>query len=100
MNIGIDAQLIAADPSHSAWVSANAGTGKTHVLIDRITRLLLRGIKAERILCLTFTKAAAAEMENRLNDRLGEWAAAKPADLKDKLHSLLCLLYTSPSPRD
>ena len=73
---GTHAQLLAADPRESVWVSANAGTGKTRVLIDRITRLLLAGTRPERILCLTFTKAAAAEMANRLNDRLGDWAAA------------------------
>ncbi|NQU58406.1 MAG: UvrD-helicase domain-containing protein, partial [Rhodospirillales bacterium] len=59
------AQVTAADPEGSVWVSANAGTGKTQVLTDRITRLLLDGIRPERILCLTFTKAAAAEMANR-----------------------------------
>ena len=64
---GMHAQLLAADPGESVWVSANAGTGKTRVLIDRITRLLLAGTRPERILCLTFTKAAAAEMANRLN---------------------------------
>ena len=65
------AQALAADPGQSVWVSANAGTGKTRVLIDRITRLLLTGTRPERILCLTFTKAAAAETANRLHDRLG-----------------------------
>ena len=54
------AQRRAADPTASAWVSANAGTGKTHVLTSRVLRLLLAGTKPERILCLTFTKAAAA----------------------------------------
>ncbi len=68
---GIGAQVTAADPAGSVWVSANAGTGKTRVLVDRISRLLLAGIPAHKILCLTFTKAAAAEMANRLNVRLG-----------------------------
>ncbi len=71
---GISNQRLAADPQASIWVSANAGTGKTHVLINRISRLLLAGVRPERILCLTFTKAAAAEMSNRLNKRLAEWA--------------------------
>ena len=86
---GTSAQVLAADPGQSVWVSANAGTGKTRVLIDRITRLLLTGTRPERILCLTFTKAAAAEMANRLNDRLGNWAAAEAGLLDDKLRALL-----------
>jgi ATP-dependent helicase/nuclease subunit A len=64
----------ATDPACSAWVSANAGSGKTHLLTDRVTRLLLAGAKPERILCLTYTKAAASEMASRLFDRLGGWA--------------------------
>lgn len=64
----------AADPGISAWVSANAGAGKTHVLTDRVTRLLLEGASPSRILCLTYTKAAAAEMASRLFERLGAWA--------------------------
>jgi len=86
---GTSAQVLAADPGQSVWVSANAGTGKTRVLIDRITRLLLAGTRPERILCLTFTKAAAAEMANRLHDRLGDWAASETNVLDDKLRALL-----------
>ncbi|MBM08452.1 MAG: double-strand break repair helicase AddA [Magnetovibrio sp.] len=86
---GTIAQLSAADPTHSAWVSANAGTGKTRVLIDRISRLLLEGTPAHRILCLTFTKAAAAEMSNRLSERLGHWATLKEMDIKKDLNDLL-----------
>ncbi|MGH6833555.1 MAG: UvrD-helicase domain-containing protein, partial [Methyloceanibacter sp.] len=59
-------QARASDPSASAWVSANAGTGKTEVLVRRSLRLLLAGFKPESILCLTYTKTAAAEMQNRL----------------------------------
>ncbi|MCK4940118.1 MAG: UvrD-helicase domain-containing protein, partial [Rhodospirillaceae bacterium] len=55
-------QLDAANPDRSVWVSANAGTGKTRVLVDRIARLLLGGCAPQKILCLTFTKTAAAEM--------------------------------------
>jgi ATP-dependent helicase/nuclease subunit A len=83
------AQVAAADPSQSVWVAANAGTGKTHVLIDRIARLLLAGTPSSRILCLTFTKAAAAEMANRLSKLLGAWAVAEDADLATNLQSLL-----------
>jgi len=64
----------ATDPGVSAWVSANAGAGKTYLLTDRVTRLLLAGADPSRILCLTYTKAAAAEMATRLFNRLGEWA--------------------------
>ena len=66
LGLATQAQRRATTPGHSAWVEANAGTGKTKVLTDRVTRLLLDGVKPERILCLTFTKAAAAEMRNRL----------------------------------
>jgi ATP-dependent helicase/nuclease subunit A len=81
-------QRAAADPGVSAWVMASAGTGKTHVLTDRVLRLLLDGAAPERILCLTFTKAAAAEMFNRLQERLGKWAIADDAALAQELHGL------------
>ncbi len=71
------AQSRAADPAASAWVAASAGTGKTKVLTDRVLSLLLSGTPPTRLLCLTFTKAAAAEMANRLHDQLGHWAAAE-----------------------
>ena len=67
-------QSRAADPSASAWVSANAGSGKTYVLSNRVMRLLLRGVEPSRILCLTFTRAAAAHMSNTVFKRLGAWA--------------------------
>ena len=67
-------QADAAQPNISAWVSANAGTGKTHVLTNRIVRLLLSGVRPGHILCLTYTKASAAEMANRLALLLGKWA--------------------------
>lgn len=69
-------QARAASPETFVWVSANAGSGKTHVLVDRLARLLLGGTPPGRILCLTFTKAAAAEMINRLFGRLAGWALA------------------------
>ncbi len=69
-----DNQKLASDPEASAWVSANAGTGKTAVLVRRVLRLLLAGAKPEAILCLTYTKNAAAEMENRLLKDLANWA--------------------------
>jgi len=76
-----DPVLAAADPRHSAWVSANAGAGKTHTLANRVTRLLLADAQPERILCLTYTKAAAAEMAGRLFDLLGKWAMAPDDEL-------------------
>ncbi len=69
-----EVQVAAARPEESAWVSANAGTGKTHVLTNRIVRLLLKGVRPRHILCLTYTKASAAEMANRLARLLGKWA--------------------------
>jgi len=87
--IQVAAQVIAADPTQSVWVGANAGTGKTRVLINRILRLLLAGVPATRILCLTFTKAAAAEMANRLSEKLGSWAVMKDENLSEDLQNLL-----------
>lgn len=83
-----DAQRRAADPASSAWVGANAGTGKTKVLTDRVLNLLLTGAAPEKILCLTFTKAAAAEMANRLAKVLSDWAVAED----DKLDAALTKL--------
>jgi ATP-dependent helicase/nuclease subunit A len=66
-------QARASDPASSAFVSANAGSGKTHVLVQRVIRLLLRGVPPEKILCITFTKAAAANMAERVFSTLGHW---------------------------
>ena len=82
-------QRIAAAPQASVWVSANAGSGKTGVLVDRVVRLLLGGTRPERILCLTFTNAAAAEMANRLHRMLGAWVRLDDRELKEALHALL-----------
>jgi ATP-dependent helicase/nuclease subunit A len=81
-------QVQAADPVASTWLSANAGSGKTRVLTDRVARLLLNGVEPQRILCLTYTKAAATEMQNRLFRRLGEWAMKPDADLRADLANL------------
>jgi ATP-dependent helicase/nuclease subunit A len=82
------AQREAADPRVSAWVSANAGTGKTHVLTLRALRLMLAGTIPERILCLTYTKAAAAEMSKRVYDTLADWVTMAPERLTAKLEEL------------
>ena len=70
-------QRQAADPTRSVWVAANAGSGKTQVLVDRVVRLLLQGAEPQSILCLTYTKAAAAEMANRLTRTHGIFTLAR-----------------------
>jgi ATP-dependent helicase/nuclease subunit A len=82
-------QRVAASPEASVWVSASAGTGKTKVLTDRVLSLLLTGTKPQRILCLTFTRAAAAEMESRIADQLGKWTMAEEGTLRAQLENLL-----------
>ncbi len=81
-------QVQAASPHDSTWLSANAGSGKTRVLTDRVARLLLNGTQPQRILCLTYTKAAASEMQNRLFQRLGEWAMLPDNELRTALQTL------------
>ena len=72
----------------SAWVAANAGSGKTHVLAQRVIRLLLRGTPPEKILCLTYTKAAAANMANRVFDTLADWTAMDDAELDAEIDKI------------
>ncbi len=84
-NAASEAQFRASRPDASTWLAANAGSGKTKVLTDRVARLLLRGVQPQHILCLTYTKAAASEMQNRLFKRLGEWAMLPD----DALHAAL-----------
>ncbi len=74
-------QARASDPASSSFVSANAGSGKTHVLVQRVIRLLLNEVPPEKILCITFTKAAAANMAERIFTRLGRWVALDDASL-------------------
>ena len=81
-------QQRASQPGVSAFVSANAGSGKTKVLSDRVLRLLLEGVAPARILCLTFTKAAAANMAIRVFDRLGRWVTLDDAKLSEELFAL------------
>lgn len=82
-------QRRASDPEASVWVNASAGTGKTKVLTDRVLTLMLHGTPPERLLCLTFTKAAAAEMRNRLAKVLQDWATCTEEELEDRLFNLL-----------
>jgi ATP-dependent helicase/nuclease subunit A len=80
-------QNSASNPIHSVWVSANAGAGKTHILVERIIRLLLPPFNCppHKILCLTYTKAAATEMTERLFHRLGAWITKTDAELLDDI---------------
>jgi len=83
-----DRQISASDPAASVWVAASAGTGKTRVLTDRVLRLLLQGSDPGQVLCLTFTRAAAAEMANRLHGDLSRWAIDDDARLEQALTGL------------
>ena len=90
MSLIIDpAQAMAADPTLNAFVTANAGSGKTKTLIDRVARLLLAGAPPSAILCVTYTKAAAAEMQARLFELLGGWAVTPDARLSEAMARLL-----------
>ena len=82
------AQRRALRPEESVWVAASAGTGKTKVLTDRLLALMLDGTDPARILCLTFTRAAAAEMANRVNERLASWTTMPPGALAQDLVEL------------
>jgi len=82
-------QAKASHPAHSIWVEANAGSGKTFVLTQRVLRLLLAGVEPQSILCLTYTKAAAAEMRQRVGAQLAEWALAEDGALDKILAALI-----------
>ena len=81
-------QQAASDPTAHVWLSASAGTGKTQVLAARVYRLLLRGVEPGAILCLTFTKAGAAEMAGRIGDRLARWVRMPGGELENDLRAL------------
>ncbi len=84
-----DNQLLAANPADNVWLSASAGTGKTQVLSARVLRLLLLpNVDPSQILCLTFTKAGAAEMANRINAVLARWVRLEPGKLGKELQDL------------
>lgn len=91
----VAAQRDASDPERSVWVTANAGSGKTYVLTARVLRLLLSGARPEEILCLTYTKAAAAEMRGRVAERLGQWALESEDEL---IRDLTALSGVPPTP--
>ncbi len=81
----ISRQHRASDPAHSAWVSANAGSGKTYVLAQRVIRLMLAGVSAGKILCLTYTTAAAGEMANRVFGQLSAWSRLSDDELREQM---------------
>ena len=85
-------QRLAADPAGTRLAAANAGSGKTRVLVDRVSRILLGGTEPEDILCLTYTKAAASEMQERLFSKLGSWSVLE----NDKLREELTVLFGHP----
>ncbi|MDR3507786.1 MAG: double-strand break repair helicase AddA [Caulobacteraceae bacterium] len=88
LSLRAEPQVLASDPTASVFVTANAGSGKTSTLVKRVARLLLRGAAPETILCVTYTKAAAAEMQRRLFDELGDWAVMEDHVLAAKLGDL------------
>jgi ATP-dependent helicase/nuclease subunit A len=90
-----DPSITAADPKLSAWVAANAGSGKTYTLANRVTRLLLDDAAPERILCLTYTKAAAAEMQTRLFEQLGRWAMLPDKELRKNIEEIGAIAGTA-----
>jgi ATP-dependent helicase/nuclease subunit A len=81
-------QRDASDPENSVWVTANAGSGKTHILVERVIRLLIEGAEPASILCITFTKAAASEMSARLFARLSGWIVLDDENLRTELGQL------------
>src|SRR5277367_5184690 len=81
-------QVRASQPRASVFVAANAGSGKTSTLVKRVARLLLDGARPEAILCVTYTKAAAAEMQRRLFEDLGTWAVMEDAELQEALAAI------------
>jgi ATP-dependent helicase/nuclease subunit A len=90
-------QARASNPDVSVWVSANAGSGKTHVLAQRVLRLLLARVPPAKILCLTFTKAAAANMASRIFASLSEWTELDDAGLRD---AILAIGAENPKPEE
>ncbi len=91
-SLATSGQRQAADPSCSVWVNASAGTGKTKVLSDRVLRILLAGGNPDKLLCLTYTKAAAVEMSSRVSKKLSGWAVASEQDLEKELIALYGVL--------
>ena len=90
----------AADPARSAWVGANAGSGKTYILVTRLVRLMLAGVAPEKLLCLTYTRSAAAEMKERLFTLLAEWALLDDGELSAAIAERLGATADDPTQGD
>ena len=82
-------QILASNPASSVWVSANAGTGKTKILTDRYLRLMLEGAELEKIICITYTKAAANEMKERILSMISKWTIMEEKDLRESFSSII-----------
>lgn len=99
----LQARIDATDPLRDAWVSAHAGSGKTRILRNRVIRLLLDGTAPDRILCLTYTRAAAAEMQGRIFAELARWVTLEDAALDVAIGDLVSVApesyHASPSER-
>ena len=95
----LEQQFASSNPENSAWVSANAGSGKTHVLTQRVIRLMLAGNSPDKILCLTFTKAAAANMKNRVFSTLADWTMMEDAKLDQEIQKT-SNLHPTPATRN
>lgn len=93
INLASSQQMSATNPKMSVWVEASAGTGKTKVLSDRVLRLLLAKVNPAKILCLTYTKAAAVEMSERISKRLSLWAVNDDKELQKEIRGLLGAEY-------
>ncbi|MCA0406609.1 MAG: UvrD-helicase domain-containing protein, partial [Proteobacteria bacterium] len=85
----LEARIAATDPTHDAWVAANAGSGKTRILRNRVIRLMLDGTPPDRILCLTYTRAAAAEMQGRIFAELARWVTLEDTALDQAIGELV-----------
>jgi ATP-dependent helicase/nuclease subunit A len=89
-------QSAATSAQMSAWVNANAGSGKTYVLISRLVSLMLSGASPDKLLCLTYTKSAAAEMQNRLFSLLSEWAVMDDVALREAVEARIGVAIDQP----
>lgn len=81
-------QIIASNPNYNIWLSANAGTGKTHVLINRLLRLILNNTQPDKIICITYTTAAATEIQNRIIEYAQKWIISSDEEILKDFHAI------------